>query len=106
MTGDAAGATFLAVRAITALRSRLDPVTVDRIVAVVLTVAAQLEVWLGSDLTDGRRTAAALVSLLVTSAVAVRRRWPLAVGVIVSWAVSLQLAFWGDPQIIAASVAY
>jgi signal transduction histidine kinase len=89
------------------LRPRFDPVTVDRVLAVGLTVVAQLEVWLGnSDGADGNRTVAALVSLLATGAVAVRRRWPFEVGVLVPWAFAVELAFWGDPQIIAASVAY
>jgi signal transduction histidine kinase len=89
------------------LRPRPDPLTVDRLLAVVLTVLAQLEVWLGNgDGADHNRTVAALVSLLATSSVAVRRRWPFEVGVVVAWAFALQLAFWGDPQIIAASIAY
>jgi signal transduction histidine kinase len=80
---------------------------VDRVLALVLTVVAQLEVWLGNgNGADHNRTVAALVSLFATGAVAVRRRGPFVVGVLVSWAVAVQLAFWGDPQIIAASVAY
>jgi signal transduction histidine kinase len=87
-------------------RVPLDPVTVDRVLALVLTVVAQLEVWLGNGNADHNRAVAAAVSLLATSSVAVRRRWPFEVGVVVAWAFALQLAFWGDPQIIAASVAY
>jgi signal transduction histidine kinase len=108
MTRARATSTVSVVRATFArLRSRLDPLTVDRVLAVVLTVTAQLEVWLGNgNGPDHNRGVAALVSLLATSAVAVRRRWPFEVGVAVSWAFSLQLAFWGDPQIISASIAY
>ena len=91
----------------TRLPSQLDPLMVDRVLAVVLTVTAQLQVWLGNGSgADHNRTVAAVVSLFATSAVAVRRRWPFQVGVSVSWAFSLQLAFWGDPQIISASIAY
>jgi signal transduction histidine kinase len=36
----------------------------------------------------------------------VRRRWPLQVGVAVAWAVALQIAVWGDPQIISASIGW
>jgi signal transduction histidine kinase len=77
------------------------------VLAIVLTVTAQLEVWLGNgNGADHNRVVAALVSLLATSGVALRRRWPFEVGVAVSWAFSLQLAFFGDPQIISASIAY
>ena len=109
MTGDRMRSTVLLVRAGvgTRLRSWLDPRTVDRVLALVLAVVAQLEVWLGGgDGADHNKTVAALVSLLATGSVAVRRRWPFEVGVVVSWAFAVQLAFWGDPQIIAASVAY
>jgi signal transduction histidine kinase len=107
MTGDRVRSTVLLVRAglVARLRTRLDPVTVDRVLALGLTVVAQLQVWLG-DGADDNRTVAALVSLFATGAVAVRRRWPFEVGVLVSWAFAVQLAVWGDPQIVAASVAY
>jgi signal transduction histidine kinase len=89
------------------VRTRPDPVTADRVLAVVLTVAAQLEVWLGNgNGADAHRTVAAAVSLLATSSVAVRRRRPLQVGVLVAWAFAVQLGVWGDPQIMAASIAY
>src|SRR5438093_4284391 len=45
-----------------AVRSRLDPLTVDRVLAALLTVAAQLEVWLGSGASHDR-VAAALIAL-------------------------------------------
>src|SRR6478752_7443189 len=109
MTRGRLRSTVLLVRAGlgTRVRLRLDPRTVDRVLALVLTVVAQLEVWLGNgNGADHNQTVAALVSLLATGAVAVRRRRPFEVGVIVSWAFAVQLAFWGDPQIIAASVAY
>jgi len=87
-------------------RLRLEPERVDLVVAVVLTVAAQVEVWVANENhADHNRIAAAAVSLLATSSVAARRRWPFAIGVAVGWAVSLQIAFWGDPQIVAASIA-
>jgi signal transduction histidine kinase len=89
------------------LRLRLDPQRVDLVLAVVLAVGAQLEVWLGNgNHADHNRAVAAAVSLLATGSVAVRRRWPFAVGLTVGWAVSLQLAFWGDPQIFSASIAW
>jgi len=89
------------------LGSRRDPRTVDLAVAAVLTAVAQLEVWLGKgDPADPHRVVAAAVSLLATGAVALRRRWPFTIGVVVAWAFALQLAFAGDPQIIAASIGW
>src|SRR5438477_678818 len=85
----------------------LSAVAVDRLVATVLTVAAQLEVWLGNgNHADHNRWVAATVSLVATSSVAVRRRWPFQVGLAVGWAFAVQLAFWGDPQIFSASIAW
>jgi signal transduction histidine kinase len=94
------------VRLPTLARSRPDPARVDLLLAVVLTVTAQLEVWLGNGNADHHRVVAAIVALLTTASLAVRRRWPLLVGVVVSWAYALQLGFWGDPQIMSAAVAY
>jgi signal transduction histidine kinase len=87
------------------LRSRPDPLTVDRSLAALLTIAAQLEVWLGSG-AGHHRVVAALVALVATASVAVRRRHPTLVGIAVPMLFALELAFWGDQQIIAASIAY
>jgi signal transduction histidine kinase len=109
MTAAACRTTVVGVRtvAVRLPRVRIDPERLDLIVAAALTVAAQLEVWLGNgNHADHNRAVAAVVSLLATGSVAVRRRWPFAVGVAVGWAVALQLAFWGDPQIFSASIAY
>lgn len=86
---------------------RVEPERFDLAVAALLTVSAQLEVWLGNgNVADHHQVVTALASAITTLSVAVRRRWPLQVGVTVGWVVSLELAVWGDPQIIAASVAY
>jgi signal transduction histidine kinase len=85
--------------------SRPGPLKVDRALAILLTVAAQLEVWLGSG-AGHHRLAAALVALVSTGSVAIRRRWPALVGIVVPMLYALELTFWGDPQIIAASVGY
>jgi signal transduction histidine kinase len=88
-------------------RPHLSPQAVDCLVAAVLTVTAQLEVWLGNgNHADHNQWVAAAVSLFATLSIAVRRRWPLQVGVAVGWAFALQLGFWGDPQILSASVAW
>jgi signal transduction histidine kinase len=83
--------------------ARLDPLTVDRALAVVLTVLAQAEVWFGS---GDHRAVAAFVAFVSTASIAVRRRLPALVGIVVPLLYSLQLGFWGDPQIIVASVGY
>jgi signal transduction histidine kinase len=86
---------------------RVQPERLDLAVAALLTVGAQLQVWLGNgDVADHHQVGTALASAFTTLSVAVRRRWPLQLGVAVGWVVSLELAAWGDPQIIASSVAY
>jgi signal transduction histidine kinase len=86
-------------------RPRPDPLTVDLSLAALLTVAAQLEVWLGSG-AGPHRVVAAVVAFVATASVAIRRRSPTLVGSVVPMLYALELAFWGDPQVIAASVAY
>jgi signal transduction histidine kinase len=89
---------------LTLSRSRPDPLTLDLSLAALLTVVAQLEVWLGGAAHD--RVVATVVALVATASVAVRRRYPTIVGILVPILYALELTFWGDPQIIAASVAY
>ena len=86
-------------------RSRPDPLTVDLLLSALLTVVAQLEAWLGSGAAD-YRIVAAFIAFVATASVAVRRRYPLLVGSVVPLLYAFQLGFWGDPQIIAASVGY
>ena len=109
MTAAACRTTVVGVQTLAVRLARLpiDPERLDLIVAVALTVAAQLEVWLGTgNPPDHNRTVAAAVSMFATASVALRRRWPLAVGVGVGWAFALQIGLVGDPQIIAASVGW
>ena len=62
-------------------RPHLSPVAVDYLAAAVLTVTAQLEVWFGNgNHADHNHWVAAGVSLLATLSIAVRRRWPLQIG--------------------------
>jgi signal transduction histidine kinase len=82
---------------------RFDPLKVDRVLAVVLTVLAQVEVWLGS---GDHRLAAACVSFVATASIAVRRRFPTLVGTVVPLLFAIQIGFWGDPQIILSSIGY
>jgi signal transduction histidine kinase len=85
--------------------ARLDPLTVDRALAALLTLAAEAQVWLGTTATPGRLVPA-LLSPAVTASVAVRRRFPASVGVGAAALMVLQLSVWGDAQVIAAGIAY
>ena len=80
-----------------------DPLTVDRVLAAALTVAAELEVWLGSDAAQ-HRLAAGLVAPAVMAPIAVRRRYPMLVGTFVPVLAAFVHAFW-DPQFVGYVVA-
>jgi signal transduction histidine kinase len=82
---------------------RFDPLTVDRVLAGVLSVLAQVEVWLGH---GDHRLVAALVAFVATASIAFRRRFPTLVGILVPLLYAIELGFWGDPQIIVASIGY
>ena len=86
-------------------RFRPDPLTLDRRLAAVLTVGAELQVWLAGS-AGHHRVAAALVAPALTASVAVRRRYPTLVGIGVPALTAFELALWGDPQIVANAVAY
>jgi signal transduction histidine kinase len=86
-------------------RLRPDPLKLDRTLAAVLTVVAELQVWLGGS-AGHHRVAAALVAPAVTASIAVRRRYPTFVGIGVPVLTAFELALWGDPQIVAKAVAY
>src|SRR4029453_7457576 len=60
-------------------RIRIDPLTVDRVLAVAATVLTQREIWLG-DGAVGSRVGISLVSLAMTAPIAWRRRYPALVG--------------------------
>ena|SRR5713101_546559 len=85
-------------------RFRLDPVTVDRVVAVVFTIVAQLEIWLGTSAGD-HQLGAALITPAMTASIAIRRRYPLLVGVAVPVIESVEFAFWAGPNILSQGVA-
>lgn len=86
-------------------RFRPDPLRLDRTLAALLTVAAELQVWLGGG-AGHHRVAAAVVAPAVTMSVALRRRQPTLVGIGVPVLTAFELALWGDPQIVANAVAY
>lgn len=71
----------------------LDRVRIDQLVALVLCVATQLQVWLSGSVHD--RPQAAVAGLVLCGAVAVRRRWPLGAVLAGCVAVSVEAAFGG-----------
>lgn len=85
-------------------RLRPDALTLDRVLAVLLTVASQLEIWLGSG-TAHHRVATALTAGVVTASVAVRRRYPTSVGTAVPVFAALNFALWVGPQVIEYPIA-
>jgi signal transduction histidine kinase len=95
----------MVVRASTAtlLDHRPGPVAVDRVLAVLLSAVALAEIWAGN---DDHRAFVTVVSLVATGSVAVRRRYPLAVGIVVPMLFAVQQALIADPQILASAVAY
>src|SRR5437764_15300925 len=63
----------------------------DRIAAAGLLVLGQIEFWAGGHTIAGHKGLNAFLVVLMPACVAVRRRWPFAVGVVVMFANS---AFW------------
>jgi signal transduction histidine kinase len=86
-------------------RLRIDPVRLDYVVAAVLTLAAQIEIWFGDEV-HTHRLWGAIVVCVPTLSVAVRRRYPALVGTLVPLFAALQHALGRDPQIIAAPIGY
>jgi signal transduction histidine kinase len=84
-------------------RVRLDPVTFDWVLAALLTVGAELDIWLGSDVPE-HRLAAALVACAIAPPIAVRRRYPALVGTTVPVISAFEHAFW-NPQSISYPIA-
>jgi signal transduction histidine kinase len=70
-----------------------DPVVVDRVFAAVLVVWLLLETWLGSE-AAGHQVQASLIGTATAAGVAVRRRYPTAVGVAAALVGVLGAAFW------------
>jgi signal transduction histidine kinase len=68
-----------AVYVVGSMRPRLEASTVDLLAACVLSIGVELQIWLGGG-TSSHRVVAALAGGVVTGSVAVRRRWPAAVG--------------------------
>ena len=86
-------------------RRRLSPERSDRVLALVLFVVGQLEIWLTGDAGQYRLVAALILPVLAVC-VAVRRRMPLAAGVVAQGTMALTFAFWQDTQVIATTILW
>ena len=78
----------------------------DRIVAGILIVVAQLELWVGHSVTGVPRAWAALVAVIVPATVAFRRRWPLAMGIVAIVATASIFATGGKNYNVAIGIAW
>jgi signal transduction histidine kinase len=78
---------------------------VDRGLAVVLTIAGEMQVGLGG-ITGSERVVPALLVVALGAALAIRRPYPTLAGVSAGILVALEITFRGDPQVITNSVAY
>ena len=84
---------------------RLDPLRVDLVLAAVLLVGAELEVWLTQD-AGGYRLVAALAAPVLAACVAVRRLYPLLAGLVAQGTMAFVFAVWGNTQIFGTSIAW
>jgi signal transduction histidine kinase len=82
-----------------------DPVRGDAVLALLLLVAAELQIWL-SGAAGGHRTVAAVLAPVMAGAVAIRRRRPLLAGIGAQAAVAIAFALWSDTQIFGTSIAW
>jgi hypothetical protein len=76
----------------------------DRIVAAGLVVLGQIELWAGNEV-PGPKAVAALLMVVVTAPVAVRRRWPLAAGTVVLVGTTVQGLVGGYGTALATGVS-
>lgn len=83
---------------------RVDPLRVDLVLAAVLLVGAELEIWLTHD--AGRyQLVAALAAPVLTACVAVRRLHPFLAGLVAQGTMAFVFAVWGNTQIFGNSIA-
>jgi signal transduction histidine kinase len=78
----------------------------DRWVAAALVVAAQVVLWTGNVLPHLPKGPAAALSVLIPAAVAFRRRWPFAVGVLVALAVDSIFVAGANNYSVPLSIAW
>jgi signal transduction histidine kinase len=80
-----------------------DPLLIDAALAALLSVGAELAIWLGSDGAH-HRLGVALVAPAITAPIAVRRRYPTTVGLGVPLVAALDHALW-NPQFLGYPIA-
>ncbi len=103
MTAGGGPSTVHCVR--TLLIPRLTPLKLDAALAVLLLVAAELQIWLTGG--AGRhQIVAALVAPLLSACVAIRRLFPTIAGAGAQAVVATVFAIWGDTQIFGSSIAW
>jgi signal transduction histidine kinase len=83
---------------------RIDPISLDRAVAALLTVMLQIEVWVTGPVPH--QLVVALLGPLVTLAVAVRRLHPVAVGVGAGLLGDVVAGVWGPPSLLSYGLAW
>ena len=86
-------------------RLRPNPLAADRVLAVALLGAAELQIWVGGG--AGRfNLVATLVAPLVAAAVALRRPYPTLAGMFAQGVFAFTFAVWGDTQILGSSIGW
>jgi signal transduction histidine kinase len=89
-----------------AVRRLPDAQTVDYIAAPILTVVGLLELAAANPMPGTPGAAAVPLTILITAIVAVRRRWPLATGVVSICATAAIFVIGGEDQSIAVTIAW
>jgi signal transduction histidine kinase len=84
---------------------RRNHVLADRLLALGLFTAAQLQIWVAGS-SHAHRLVAALAGSVLCACVAIRRRFPASAGIVAQTTVAVSIAFWSDTQIIGSSVAW
>jgi signal transduction histidine kinase len=83
---------------------RPTPLHSDWLLAGILLIAGELQIWVGH-IAGRHRLEAALVAAALSAAVAVRRLYPTTAGVGAGCLASLTIMVWGDPQVISSGIA-
>ena len=87
-------------------RWRPDPVRFDIGLALVLFVAAELEIWLTDDANRPPAPSPRSVAPVLAASVAVRRLYPLLAGVAAQSTVAITFAGWSDTEIFGSTIAW
>ena len=83
----------------------MSPATLDRLLAAALLAIGEAEVWFTGD-AGGHRLSAALVAPVLQACLALRRRYPLAAGLVAEGAEAIQFGISSNTQIIANKLAW